>query len=93
MGFVLPSILRIDHLVHSVRLARDDEVEGGWAPLGPFPNCGDQPAGCRRLMGDDEDMGRLGHDSPPAFDSDRVVAHYPTRTTLANHALHPVQMR
>ena len=52
-------ILRIDHLVHPVRLLGHDEMKRRRTARGPFANRIEQPGSGRRLMCDDEDVGRL----------------------------------
>jgi hypothetical protein len=52
-------VLRVDHLVHAVGLLWHHEVEGNRAALCTLAYRLEQPGGCRRLVGDDEDMGRL----------------------------------
>jgi hypothetical protein len=36
LGLVFARLPRGDQLVHPLRLARDDEVKGGWTALGAF---------------------------------------------------------
>jgi hypothetical protein len=63
LGLVLTGLVRIDHPVKTVGLARHDEMETGFAPLRARSDRIEQ-AGCgRRLMGDDEDMGGLRHEN------------------------------
>jgi hypothetical protein len=62
---VVADLLRVHELVHAVRLPRDDEVEGGRSALGALGHCEGQFLGGRRLVGYNEDMGGLRHDSPP----------------------------
>ena len=59
------SVLGVDQLVDPVGLLGDNQVERRGSALGPLPHGIEQPRSGRRLMGDDEDVGRLWHDSPP----------------------------
>ena len=59
LGLVLASVLRVDHFVHAVRLTRDHEMERRSTPLGTCSDRVEQAAGGRRLMRDDENMGRV----------------------------------